>query len=400
MRRVLPLLATAALLTGCGGEDEPGVASVVPADAAAFAELPLRDGDNESPLLAAAGDPATILRSLDSTVDYERDVEPWLGERVAAFAAEGRVGLVLEADDGEAAERFARRRRGAVVEGHVVLGAPETLAAARRAAEGDSLADSDPYEALDERAGDREGLALVAPSVLRGLTRSHVSAVIRAGGRSAIVADVEGLDRGKGRAPALGAIPSRAVLAFASPDVGRDVEAAIGESELLEGLRERFGVNLRATLKAVGAGRLWIGDGRHAGFDAVPKDTELLLRQARALHRRERRRGKRLEAYLPKASGQDDPFVQLFVAARGRDPAYSVEVEDELLDVDIGPEEDERLLRDTPLYRDATRVLGGEPTALLDVDRMPENGDLERVRFVAARDTGGGKQRVVVALRP
>ena len=76
MRRVLPLLATAALAAGCGGKDEPpGLAGVVPADAAAFAEVPLRDGDEPSELLKAAGDPARILDRIAPDVDFRRDIE-------------------------------------------------------------------------------------------------------------------------------------------------------------------------------------------------------------------------------------------------------------------------------------------------------------------------------------
>ena len=45
-------------------------------------------------------------------VDFARDVEPWLGDRAAYFAAESadEFGLVFEAEDEGAAEAFARKR--------------------------------------------------------------------------------------------------------------------------------------------------------------------------------------------------------------------------------------------------------------------------------------------------
>ena len=95
--------------------------------------------------------------------------------------------------------------------------------------------------------------------------------------------------------------------------------------------------------------------------------------------------------------------MQLYVEAGRGDPAYSVEVDDELLDIDVGPkaEEEVRLLADTRAYRHATDALGGEPTALLDAasvaDRLPL---LRNVRYIAARDAARGRQRVVIALAP
>jgi hypothetical protein len=98
----LALLAT--LLTACGGEAADGEAdpaTAVPADAPVYVEVAVRpDGALREDTLAAAGrvlrtdDPEGRIRELvdqafaesDEEVDYDRDIEPWLGERVGLWA--------------------------------------------------------------------------------------------------------------------------------------------------------------------------------------------------------------------------------------------------------------------------------------------------------------------------
>lgn len=119
------LLLAALVLPACGGEDEtatpsaggPDPATVVPADAFLYGEVLVRpEGDVEEGARAAlrkalgVADPGADLRRLvdralaedgdDSS--YERDFEPWLGERAGGF-----VRLPADPSDDEADFAFA-----------------------------------------------------------------------------------------------------------------------------------------------------------------------------------------------------------------------------------------------------------------------------------------------------
>ena len=101
------LALSAALVAACGGgaaagEGDP--ASAVPANAPFYVEAVVRpEGDVRENALDAAGkvlstdDPSAKISELldkalkedgDTTLDYERDIEPWLGERAGAWFAE------------------------------------------------------------------------------------------------------------------------------------------------------------------------------------------------------------------------------------------------------------------------------------------------------------------------
>jgi hypothetical protein len=106
-RAVLLAFVSLALLTaGCGGSSASGgddPASAVPANAAFYAEATVRpEGDLRDDALAAAGkvlrtqDPQAEIDELvakafaeseDPHLDYEKDVAPWLGEKVALWGA-------------------------------------------------------------------------------------------------------------------------------------------------------------------------------------------------------------------------------------------------------------------------------------------------------------------------
>jgi hypothetical protein len=139
----IALFATLLLVVaGCGGEssnssapDGPNPATVVPADAAVYAQAIVRpSGELKAGVVAAARkvlrvqDPGAELESLidkglaDSSIpgppSFARDVEPWLGDRAAVFVLPDRgdkpvAGFVAVVSDRGALERELRRLRDA-----------------------------------------------------------------------------------------------------------------------------------------------------------------------------------------------------------------------------------------------------------------------------------------------
>src|SRR5215218_8190609 len=129
-RAVLLALASLSLAAaGCGGGTASGggdPASAVPANAAFYVDATVRpDGELREDALAAA---AKVLRTSDPQgridelvaqvfadseqpkLDYARDVKPWLGEKVALWAATSggedrfRGAIVASATDTDAAQ--------------------------------------------------------------------------------------------------------------------------------------------------------------------------------------------------------------------------------------------------------------------------------------------------------
>jgi hypothetical protein len=204
MRRIAVLACLPALLlTACGGDgatagDDP--ASLAPANVPIYFEAVIRpEGDLREDFLAAAGkvldapEPEARLRELvdmafeGQDVDYERDLEPWLGERlgfwVSDLAADEPVfGLVAQTDDTEQAlatiEASAEREGDAIenrshagidylfdpdddtaagaVEDFIVIATERELKRAIDTADGDSLAETERYgDALDALPDER-----------------------------------------------------------------------------------------------------------------------------------------------------------------------------------------------------------------------------------------------------
>jgi hypothetical protein len=209
IRVALALVVLVLAAAGCGGEtasggDEP--ASAVPRDAAMYFEATLRpEGSQREDALAAAGkvlqtsDPEGRIRELvdeafassdDPKLDYARDVEPWLGEKVGFWlSATGDaeqeatgVALLAATDEDKARETMDRviaasderfsegEHEGvaikvdqdgvgvAVGEGYVMVGTEAEIKRSIDAVNGDSLEGTDRYEdAVGELEDERLG---------------------------------------------------------------------------------------------------------------------------------------------------------------------------------------------------------------------------------------------------
>lgn len=193
-------LAAVLLVAGCGGGSSSGdgdMAALVPADSLLYAEAVVRpEGDQRENALDAAGkvlrtdDPEAKIAELWQAsgiedIDYERDLKPWLGERIGFWMSprsledESAV-VIFEATDTEQALETIRgswEREGVavtdathgdidymrtdgeavgVVDDFVVFGAEADLKRSIDASEGDSLADTDEYaDAVDPLTDDR-----------------------------------------------------------------------------------------------------------------------------------------------------------------------------------------------------------------------------------------------------
>jgi Protein of unknown function (DUF3352) len=283
--RALAGLATAAALAagcgggGAGGEDSP--ATIVPPDALVYTEVVVRpEGSLRDDALDAAGkvlltdDPEARIRELldqafeGEEVDYERDVEPWLGERAGVWVADGETGVVLlaatDADDARASLEAALKRDGGTVtershRGHdylvdadeVAVGVVGDFAAIGRerdyrrsidAAEGDSLAETDEYaDAVDALADERlahfwvdlpallelgefsafmplDGLSPVAGSFTADGERLAVEVNLRGSGASLL---------GGGSTPLLQELPGDSWASFGVADAGATLRDAV-----------------------------------------------------------------------------------------------------------------------------------------------------------------------------
>ena len=212
MRRAsAPLsLAIALALVGCGGDEgQTAPASVVPAGAPVYVDFSVRpEGEAADDAEAAAArilgeDPGGQIVELvqgatgadGESLDYEEDVEPWLGEKFAVFLTaigggetQSRGAYVVETTDvdralealGSSSEPSGRTREhqgvtyelddGEVigaVDDFIVGGDEAAFKAAVEAAEGDSLAESEQFEqAVDELAEDRLATLYVPPARL------------------------------------------------------------------------------------------------------------------------------------------------------------------------------------------------------------------------------------------
>ena len=225
MRKPIVILAvlSAAVLAAAGGgsEDEAasGASELVPARAAMYAEVSLRPGGDQREAIDAilakfpgggsAGDKLEdlidkALRESDAPVDFRNDIEPWLGDEAAFFAAgmsedgefRSTAALIATDDEDEALAALEKTAEGeitrkthkdveyltdesdeaaAVFDGFVVLGTEGGVRAVIDTKEGGSkLSDDERYKnALADAARDRLGLFFLnSPELLKTLRRS------------------------------------------------------------------------------------------------------------------------------------------------------------------------------------------------------------------------------------
>ena len=208
------LVALAALaLTACGGDSGGSgsdTASIVPRSAFVYGEAVVDpEGSQEEAVhsiigkFPGEGPPeqrieklvADALRESDEgEVDYEKDVKPWLGDKVSFFASAPDAGTkagdlpaaaIVATDDGDKALDALRKaggddlkertykdvdylldapddgelQAGGIVEGFLVIGNEPAFKAVVDAASGESLSDSDRYKTATENV-EEERIAL------------------------------------------------------------------------------------------------------------------------------------------------------------------------------------------------------------------------------------------------
>lgn len=178
------IVAALAILAGCGGSSSGGsdLASLVPPKTPVFVEGTLRpEGELKDNVDAIAqkiggvnlGD--FVVEELERSaredgepVDFEKEVEPWLGERGAVFfeRLEGEdfkgVGAIVESTENEAAQEFIDKH-GRDMEGRavglvgdflVVAEDQKVLEEVEEASEGEALADEDSFAKAISAASD------------------------------------------------------------------------------------------------------------------------------------------------------------------------------------------------------------------------------------------------------
>ena len=196
---VLVAVLAAKALSGSSTGTDP--ARAVPSYAAVYAWADLHpSGDAGESVRHVLGtisgdgdDPAPQLHTLANQVlgrvglDYTRDIEPWVGDRLGVFVTSFGPrfqGALVAATSDEAKARTALEGSGqpfAVVHGIAIVGTAGAVAAAKRAADGASLGTSDRYEtALKSRESPVAALYIdlahtvdAIPASVLGAARKH-----------------------------------------------------------------------------------------------------------------------------------------------------------------------------------------------------------------------------------
>jgi len=326
LRRLVPAVLAALALpvaAGCGGssgDSSADPAAVVPARAPVYAEATIGpEGEQREGALAALGkvldtdDPEAKLREMLRDRGGKGDVEPWIGDRVGAFAlklsatpgggdatAGGDGAVVAATSDADAAADWVQEQGGkterhrdvelrldekgnafALVEDRVVAGSRAAVRASIDAAKGDALADADAFRDALDRAGE-EGIARaylapralfesagggaaggmlgsLAAGTLTGSMPTAVGAHVHADAKAirADLATIGGADTGEPADPGFVAgLTGEAWFAAGIGKVGARLQEQLGDSQALLGvLGAQAGLDLEKELLA------WMGEG-------------------------------------------------------------------------------------------------------------------------------------------
>jgi len=313
-------------LAGCGDEKKEGAAQLAPARSVVYGQVSLHpDGDQAKAIdglvgkFPGAGPPGGRVERLvarafersDTTVSYERDVKPWLGDEAAFFAARLRAGgelraaaALIQADDEDAAVEAVQKASGeqgkeaeyegksyrrfddgsvaGAFDGFLVIGQEEGFKAAVNASQGDALDGEDAFEEAVDDAPD-DGLATIfvnSPELARSLPGAQLGGferILRDPFTASVTADDAGVQLDS-RLPAsladafgplLGEgtdlvtdLPSDSWLALGQPDLGKTlsgyldlVASSVGGRDVIDQqLRAATGLDLQRDLFD------WMGD--------------------------------------------------------------------------------------------------------------------------------------------
>ena len=326
------------VLAGCGGggEDESaevGPAAVVPTNAPAYFDVSVRpEGGARDGAEAAAGkilgseDPGGTLISLieraaaaeDVGLNWDEDVAPWLGEKVAFFptslAGESEVALIAETTDAEAALEFARSQEdltgsereynGAgfqidssgdavgIVDDFLVSATPKGFKRVVDAAQGDSLGDSDLFkdsigdlpderlatlyavprdflEAIPEEELDREGRNIFLKAIGESADTPVLGDITASADQLELELSAAGGTVETEQSNLLAQLPAEAWLALGLGDIGTAVQNGLDsvESAEVKGLSgeqlrsqldELTGLDLEQVAQALGGGAIFV----------------------------------------------------------------------------------------------------------------------------------------------
>jgi hypothetical protein len=439
---VAALSAVVVLAAGCGGGGASGEgdpATVVPSDALLYTEVVVRpEGALRDDALDAAakvlrtGDPEAEIRSLVDRAfedfDYERDVEPWLGDRAAVWvsrnARDDDPGLfVVAATDTDEArtslersprtttERSYRGHEYLVDEDEVAVGVVDDFVAVGReenyrrtldAAEGDSLAESDEYaDAVDALEGERLAHFWVDLPALLGMHELArvvplddlpplVGSLTADGSRLAVEVRLRGSRvsvLGGASTPLLQELPGDSWAAAGSAELGESLREAIdrfaggiGGLAIRRQVREETGLDLDRDLLD------WIG---HAGIFVRGTTPETLdgglVIQATDDERAADAFGRIVGAAQVKAEVRAEP-----IDVAGADQAFELRTPRPVVIargsgrvvVTTGRAAAEAALGfrdrlgDTDLYAEAEELVGMEPGALVSMPQLLELAEL------------------------
>jgi hypothetical protein len=316
----LCLASLALIASGCGsGSGSAGdPASVVPDSSFLYAEATIDpQGSQEEAVrsiladLPGTGAPQDRLEDLirdavrkdkSTKVDWDKDIKPWLGDRVGAFVAGNAASfaqgdipgafLVATTDDGAARAALEKDKDpGAahkryrdvqyivetdhgdvtaegVVDGFLVSGSDAGMRAVIDASKGSTLADSDRFKkAVDEVPDEHVGFAYVGAFLGRLLAGRPLVITARAENQALIFEGrsipTGGLVKSSGDpASLLEKLPASSWAALALPGFGDGIRAGVaavagalgGQQGLAEQLRAATGLDLERDLLS------WIGD--------------------------------------------------------------------------------------------------------------------------------------------